>query len=245
MKLKAILSIVLTLSLMLSACALAEEARLVVQGTGMVSLDPDTATITLGVQETAKDVSEAQHTVNAKLAQVIETLKSMGVKDEDIHTSSIEIYEEYRYDSYDSLGSDSKDRYYNASNNISVTIKDIENAGEYIDAVFKAGANTFSHIAFDASDTEAAKKRALELSVENARKKAEILAAAAGMAITGVTAISEQGAGVYGNYAAVNTLDVAMEKAEAESDAGTQVFSEQIQVSATVTVEYTMASVGQ
>lgn len=238
MKMKTALSIILMLSLMLGVCAFAEDARLTVQGTGVVTLDPDTATITLGVRETSPDVAEAQAAVSEKLSRVVDKLRSMGVEDEDIYTNSINIYEDYG--EYSSLGGNSK-TYYAASNSISVTISDIENAGNYIDAVFEAGANTFSGISFSASDTEAAKKRALELSIENAQNKAEVLAGAAGMSITGISAVTELGGGIYGNYYAGNSFDFAMEKNTADS--GTPVFSEQIQVSATVTVEYTMAPV--
>lgn len=232
MKMKIMLA--LMLALMLGACALPEGATLTVQGTGIVSLDPDTATITLGVRESSPDVGEAQARVNEKLTKVIEKLKSMGVTDEDIHTSSIDIFEDYNYD-------DSDEKSYAAANSISVTIGDIENAGKYIDAVFEAGANTFSGIAFSASDTADAKKRALELSVENAREKAEVLAAAAGMKVTGIAAIVEQGGGMYNNYYAGNRFEAAMEKSDA--GAGTPVFSEQIQVSASVAIDFMVAPV--
>lgn len=230
-----VLTIVLIAALLFGCSALAENAILAVQGTGMVSLDPDTATIQLGVREASKHVNLAQAAVNAKVAKVVAKLKGMGVQDKDIHTSSISIYEDYG-NSSSSMGT----RYF-AENTLSVTIRDIENAGKYIDAVFAAGANTFSGISFSASDTEAAKKRALELSVENARKKADVLAAAAGMRIAGIKSVTEQGTGFNGDYYNRNSYDVMMEKAE--EGAETQVFSEQIQVSATVTVEYTMVPV--
>ncbi len=232
MKMKAMLALVLTL--MLGAFACAEGATLTVQGTGIVSLDPDTATITLGVRESSADVGEAQARVSEKLTQVVGKLQSMGVREEDIHTSSIDIYEDYNYD-------DSDEKAYAAANSISVTISDIENAGKYIDAVFEAGANTFSGIVFSASDTADAKKRALELSVENAREKAEVLAAAADMKVAGISAIVEQGSGMYNNYYAGNRFEAAMEKADA--GAGTPVFSEQIQVSASVAIDFTLAPV--
>ena len=232
MKMKAMLALVLTL--MLGAFACAEGATLTVQGTGIVSLDPDTATITLGVRESSADVGEAQARVSEKLTQVVGKLQSMGVREEDIHTSSIDIYEDYNYD-------DSDEKAYAAANSISVTISDIENAGKYIDAVFEAGANTFSGIVFSASDTADAKKRALELSVENAREKAEVLAAAADMKVAGISAVVEQGSGMYNNYYAGNRFEAAMEKADA--GAGTPVFSEQIQVSASVAIDFTLAPV--
>ena len=229
---KAIIALLAALVLLLSAFALAEGTTLTVQGTGVVSLDPDTATITLGVHESSKDVSRAQAAVNERLAKVLEALRGMGVKDEDIHTSSLSIYEDFGYSR--------DDMRYAVQNNISVTLRDIDNVGQTIDAAFEAGANAFSDIWFSASDTEAAKARALELSIESARKKADVLAAAAGMEITGIESIAEQGGGM-GVYTGANRYDIMAEKAE--EDAGTQVFSEQIQVSATVTVVYTMAPV--
>ena len=158
MSIKRLLCAILALML-LGVCALAETPTLTVQGTGVVSLAPDTATIRLGVRESSKDVSQAQAAVNGKLAKVIDKLREMGVADEDIHTSSISIYEDYGYDA-SSAGS----RTYAAENTVSVVIRDIENAGQYIDAVFEAGANTFSDISFSASDTGDAPRRALELS---------------------------------------------------------------------------------
>lgn len=235
---KMLLALALSILLTLGAWACAEDAALSVQGMGVVSLDPDTATIMLGVRESARDVSEAQAAVNEKLANVLEKLRSMGVKDEDIHTDSINIYEDYNYSD-----ADPEDRGYAAENSVSVTVSDIANAGKYIDAVFEAGANTFSGITFSASDTESAKRRALELAVQNARDKGEVLAAANGMKITGVSAVTEQSSGMYGNYYDRNGFDGILEKAEAADAAGTPVFSEQIQVSATVTIEYTMAPV--
>jgi uncharacterized protein YggE len=220
--------------MLLGAAALAEDATLTVQGTGVVNLDPDMAIVTLGVREVSKDVGEALAAVSQKLTQVVERLRELGVTDEDIRTNAISVYEDFSYGSMD------EDVHYAAENSISVTLHDIGSAGETIDAAFGAGASTFSETRFNASDADDAKKRALELSVENARTKADVLAAAAGMKITGIASIAEQDAG-YSVFAASNRYEAAMEKAEA--DVTTPVFSEQIQVSATVTVDYAMAPV--
>lgn len=228
--------------LLLCAVALAEPAVLTVQGTGIVSMDPDTATINLGVRETSKDVSEAQNAVSAKLTKVIESLVAAGVKTEDIHTGAISIYQNYDYS--DSSGGSDKVSYW-AENTINVRFTDIENAGKYIDIVAGAGANTFNGISFSASDTEAEKQRAMELSVENARKKADVLAAAAGMRVTGVRAIREESYGSFGgNYYSSNSLDAMYARAKGVEEAvETPVMADQIQISATVTVEYTMEPV--
>lgn len=225
--------------LMLCVTALAEPMTITVRGTGIVSMDPDTATIMVGVRETSKDVGEAQSAVSAKLTKVIESLIAEGIKSEDIHTGAISIYQNYDYNDSNTLA-------YWAENTINVRFSDIENAGKYIDLVAQSGANTFNGISFSASDTEDAKKRALELSVENARKKADVLAAAAGMRVTGVQAIHEEGYGDFGgNYYSSNSYDAMYAKVTGmEEDAvETPVMADQIQISASVTIEYAMEPV--
>ena len=234
---------VIALLIVLAVCsmaALAEAPTLTVKGTGVVTMNPDTATITLGVRQTAKDVTEAQNAVSERLTGVIDALKAAGIKPEDIHTSHISIYENYDYSSSFAISRESN---YVAENTIQARFSDIENAGKYIDAVFQAGANTFNGISFSASDTEAEKQRALELSVQNARKKADVLAAAAGMKITGILAIGEE-YDYGGNYYNSNSFDAMFAKAATtEGAVETPVMADQIQVSATVTVQYAMEPV--
>ena len=234
---KRIFAIIAALML-LSVCALAEPVTLTVHGAGVVAMDPDIATITLGVREASKDVSAAQNAVNAKLTAVIDRLGEMGVSPENIHTSSIYIYQDYDYSS--SVNGDAQVTYV-AENSISVDITDIENAGNYIDAVFQAGANTFNGISFSVSNAEDEQAQALALSVENARKKADTLAAAAGMKVTGMVSLQEDG---YSTWGGNNGGDWMYAKAESTADTGaTRVFADKIQISASVTIEYAMEPV--
>lgn len=223
------------LLMLLTAVASADPAILTVNGTGVVTMDPDTAVLSLGVQESAIDVSEAQAEVNKKVAAVVEKLTSMGVKADDIHTGSIYIYKDY---DYSSSFVRTQDERYVARYDIYFDTKDIDNAGKYIDAVFDAGANNFNNISFSASDTEKEKTRALELAVENAKVKADVLAAAAGMKVAGIEAIREMSYGTIGNYSAMNDMFAKAESVEA--GAGTTVMADKIQVSASVAVDFIM-----
>ena len=76
--------------------------------------------------------------------------------------------------------------------------------------------------------------------MENARIKADVLAAAAGMRITGIQAIREEGFGG-SNYYATNGFDAMFAKATVEEDAvETPVMADKLQVSASVTVDFAM-----
>lgn len=236
---KRVLAIIMALALLLGASALADGATLTVQGMGMVKLPPDEAVITFGVRMTSTDIAKAQTEVNATLGKVIDRLKEMGVTLEDIETSSINIYEDYNYREYSaSLDGETA---YSVENTVSVTIKDIDRAGSYIDAVFEAGANSFSGIYFRISDPSQARERAMALAVQDARNRAEILAEAAGMAVGDMLSMTDGGSVNY--YSAEDGLYEKAAVADTGAGFANMVFTSDQMVSAAVTVVYQLSPV--
>jgi uncharacterized protein len=69
---------------------------------------------------------------------------------------------------------------YRAQNTVQVEVRDIAAVGKVIDAALGAGANNIGGVALFASNTEAARKEALQKAVAKARAEAEAVAAAAG-----------------------------------------------------------------
>ena len=234
--LKRIMAVALALVLF-GACALAEGAVLTVKGEGVVSLNSDTATITLGIRKFAHEVKTAQQAVNRNMDAVIDALTGAGVTKEDIYTSSISIYPEYNYDNdddeADSEGSN-RIKGYDASNSITILTRDIESVGTLIDIAFDAGANTLDDVSFSASDTTEAMKEALRRAIADARDKAEAMAEAAGVTLGGVISMTE-GDG----YGYTTPVLLAKNAAYAEdSDVSTRVMASKQSVSTTVTVQF-------
>lgn len=246
----------LALALMLCACALAEAPVLTVQGTAAVSLNADTATITLGIRRYDSDVKTVQSAVNQRMDAVITALLDAGVEKKDVYTSSISIYPEYDYDGYsaspelyreddeddedeedkdeEDKDEDARIKGYNASNTITIVTSDIDNVGTFIDAAFDAGANTLDDVSFSASDTTEASNQALRLAVENARAKAEIMADAAGMALGAIVSVTE---GETYNYGA-SYLFAKNTAAVEDAGTGTQVIASRQTVNANVTLQF-------
>ena len=224
----ALLALMLTFAVAFGALAADAIPSLTVQGNGVVYMDADQATITVGVRETADDVMAAQSSVNEKISAVIQALTELGIASEDMYTNSINIYPNYDYSS-----SDEQIVGYTAYNSISALTSDVANVGTYIDAAFAAGANTLDNVEFSASDTDAASEQALKLAVEDATAKAQVLAEAAGMDVWYILSIQEGASYNYGNptirYAEMSASDGA---------AGTQVIASQLQVSATVSMTF-------
>jgi uncharacterized protein YggE len=129
---------------------------------------------------------------------------------------------------------------YNASSTLAVKVTKMEDVGMLIDEAFAAGANTLNGISFSASDTEQAKAESLKAAVAEARAKAEVLAEAAGMKITGIQTISESGVFSYGNNGgnfSAKTMGRA-EEAVADAGYGTVVQAAKLIISATVSIVF-------
>ena len=214
-----------------TGAALAEGTTLSVTGNGTVLVESDLAIVTVGVQETSKDVLAAQSTVNEKIAAIKQALLDAGVQESEINTDSINIYANYDY-------SDNTEVIvgYTARNSLSVRTTDMDNVGSLIDAAFAAGANTLDNVQFTVQDDTQAREQALTMAVEDARRKADVLASAAGLQVASIERISEGGVSVYDsmrNYAA----DTVM-AAEESGGAGTLVQAALVSVDATVSMEF-------
>ena len=214
-----------------TGAALADGTKLSVTGNGTVLVESDLAIVTVGVQETSKDVLEAQSTVNEKIAAIKQALLDAGVEESEINTDSINIYANYDY-------SDNTEVIvgYTARNSLSVRTTDMDNVGSLIDAAFAAGANTLDNVQFTVQDDTQAREQALTMAVEDARRKADVLASAAGLQVASIESISEGGVSVYDsmrNYAA----DTVMAANESGS-AGTLVQAALVSVDAMVSMEF-------
>ena len=183
----------------------------------------------MGVREAASDVLEAQSTVNEKIAAIKQALLDAGVQESEINTDSINIYANYDYS-----GSTEVIVGYTAYNSLSVRTTNIDGVGALIDAAFAAGANTLDSVQFTVQDDTEAQEQALTMAVQDAQRKANVLAAAAGMQISSIESISESAVYTYDsmrNFA-------APEASAADSGAGTLVQAALVSVDASVTMEF-------
>lgn len=220
--------------LLLGASAALAETKIEVTGTGETQISADTAVISLGVSARDKDVLKAQQKVNEVIAAIRQRLTEKGVPEENINTDYMNIYAIYDYN-----GDLETVSAYNANSTLAVKVTNMEDVGMLIDEAFAAGANTLNGISFSAADTEAAKAESLRAAIAEARAKAEVIAEAAGLKITGITVIAEGNVYSYDNTVG-NFSAKAMDRVEeADAGTGTVVQAAKLIVSATVSVTYT------
>ena len=159
-----------------------------VTGTGRVTVEPDTASIALGVTVFEANLSEAQAKATTQMTTIIDAVKAAGIADEDIQTSNYSV--NVRQD-YDENGNPTKVIGYDINNTVTVTVRDIDALGTILDSVVQAGANTIYGISFFTEDMTEATAQARAAAVADARVRADQLADAAGASVGRVVAITE------------------------------------------------------
>lgn len=159
-----------------------------VSGHGSVDVVPDTAQVTIGVDVTLPTLEEAQAESSMQSTAIIDAITGAGVDSADVQTSN---YSVYVVRNYDQSGNPSEITGYQISNQVNVTIRDVDAVSDVLAAAIGAGANNIWGISFFVDDQDAAASEARVLAVEDARAKAEELAAASGLSLGRVLAIAE------------------------------------------------------
>jgi hypothetical protein len=169
--------------------SLCPEKTISVTGNGEIMATPDIAMISSGVQTQNRDVKVAQAD-NARIMDgLISALVAAGISREDIQTSGYSIYPVY---DDDNLPFGKKITYYQVTNTVQITVRDISRAGEIIDITVANGANQVNSIYFRVSPEkeQALRAEVLTMAVRKARADADVVALATGTTITGVQSIT-------------------------------------------------------
>lgn len=229
---RAICALLILCLAMTAACAEEPARTLTVTGSAAVTVPADMAIVRLGVETNAKDVTTAMAENAERIQAVIEALKNAGIAEEDIVTERFYISTLYDYSSYSSLtGTEGRIKGYSVTNGLSVTVREITKAGSIIDTAFQAGANQCNGIEAATSSAGEAADRALAKAIAEGKRRAELMAAAAGKTVGELLSISDSG---YVSSRAVYTYDEAAKN----SAMGTQIIADGLDYSATVTMVF-------
>lgn len=167
-----------------------ESPELLVGATGMVTIAPDQARISLAITSIEASLAKAQNLNNQSAQNVLSVLEQNGIDQKDIETVNYNVYPQYNYNSTSTNNSLPQITGYKINNEISVVVKNLDNVGKILDAAVKAGANNVNYIIFERADLAVQENTALAKAVARARSKAETIATAAGMTLGKVTQIS-------------------------------------------------------
>ncbi len=188
-----ILAIILTVFLATPVLAEATVAQVTVVGEGKSETAPDMATISLGVLSQGKTAAEVMRQNNAAVANVLEEIRSGGVAARDMQTSGLSLSPVW--DNRSSISGEERIKGFQASNMVTVRVRDLDRLGEILDRVVGAGANRFNGLQFGVQKIQPLADAARQAAVKDAMRKAELYAQAAGVRLGRVLTISENGGG--------------------------------------------------
>jgi uncharacterized protein len=160
-----------------------------VTGTGEVERVPDFARIFISVVNQADTVGEAVEANNEATSRALSRLAELGVDRDDIQTSNFQVFD--TPERRDRDGNIRPSPAYTASHQLRVITRDIDSVGQLAGEVLALEGMTFQSIAWGLDRSEDAQDEARRLAVADARRQAEVLTQAAGVAMGSIRQISE------------------------------------------------------
>lgn len=143
-------------------------------GDGQVTAVPDLAILHLGVQTTGEHLTDIQNE-NARISQaVLQALQQLNIT--DIKTYQYTINKIYEYENGKQI-----DKGYSVRNIFEIRTSNLEQVGNVIDTAVFNGANVVDLIEFEVSDSNTYYFQALDLAIENAYQKANMVALSLGL----------------------------------------------------------------
>jgi uncharacterized protein YggE len=195
-----------------------------------VEAEPDLVTVSAGVTTQVRTAVEAMRANATQMTAVIERIKALGVPERDIQTSGINLGAQYDYNQQTQR---QVFRGYQASNRVSVKLRDIPRTGEVLDALVAAGATDLGGPDWSIDDDTAARAQARRQALETARAQALEYAAAAGFRDIRLLEISE-------TIAPQPPMPFLRAVSNEAADAATPVQPGMVQAGVTVRVVYEM-----
>lgn len=166
--------------------------RITVSGEGEVSVAPDMAVVNLSVVREADTAKAALAANSTAMKQVLDALKQAGIAERDVQTANFTIQPRYQQAPRDKP-QDPKIVGYSVSNEVTVRIRKLDEAGGIIDKVVGLGVNQGGGINFVKEDLKEVMSEARKRAVTDAVAKARTLAEAAGVRLGQVLTINEGG----------------------------------------------------
>ena len=200
---------------------------LTVTGTGEVARAPDMAVIRVGVVAQDKSASTALSRTSEAMVRMQQRLAEQGIEARDIQTTQLSLTPVYENTSGTRTR---KIIAFEAMNAVLVRVRDLPSTGAVLGTLVEDGANRIDGISFTLQDSQESMDEARRRAVADARRKAEVLADAAGVALGALRDLREAGGGA--------PRPMMMERMAMDAAASVPIAEGEISLSATVTMVY-------
>lgn len=215
-----------------TAAPAATVTHISVTGEGTIAVTPDLATLRASIENTNDSAQDAVSQTNATYTHVVDAVVAFGIARSDVTLA----YYNVSYNPRPTVSAGENippGRYgYTVTRTFDVKVRDVNKAGAVVDALTKAGVTNIESVAFTASDPSHARSEAAVKAMADARAKAQDVARAAGLHITGIARIT------YGGAPVVQPMMRAMAMSAAQAPAPTAFDQENVNVTVNLSVVF-------
>ncbi len=191
---------------------------------------PDLAQVGAGVSTRASTAQEAARLNAAAMERVVARIRALGIESRDIQTSNFSLNPSYRYNQQTGEQTFTG---YDATNQVSVKLRDMDRIGAVLDALIAAGANNLYGPNFSIENDAEAKAAARTAAFRSGQEMAQEYARMAGYTGVRLLEVSE-------SFQSVGPMPVAMRMESADASAKTPIEPGEVGVGVMVTVKYEM-----
>lgn len=163
-------------------------ARIIVTGSGSVTVPPDYAEIASGVTTQAKTAKEASDANAKAMAALNAALKTDGIAADDIQTLRFSVSPVY---GPPQQNGPPKLVGFSVANELGVKVREIGKVGEVLDSLIQAGATDSGSVQFLHSNMSQVLDQARQKATADARRKAELYARASSLKLGDVAWVTE------------------------------------------------------
>ena len=150
------------------------------------------ATFNAGVDAVNSDKDKAISDVNSKMEAIIAVIKDFGIKEEDIKTQNLSIFQqEETY--YEGGVQRSRKGQWRVSNGVEIVLREVDKASKLTSLLTSTGANNVYGPNFSFDDVSETQKGLYEAAMKDAKDKAEMLVKVSGRRLGKVVNVSESG----------------------------------------------------
>ena len=150
---------------------------------------PDVATLSTGVVTRAADANAAMRANAEQMDKVMAAIRDAGIAERDTQTTGVNLNPDYRYEENKAPVITG----YQASNTVSIKVRDLAKLGKVLDALVAGGANQVNGPSFEIDEPEAVYDEARQAALKKAQARAEMYAKSLGLQVRRIVSISEGG----------------------------------------------------
>jgi len=189
-----------------------------VTGNGTIRVEPDIATIQVGVRVIRPTVSEAMQETTSSINDVVEALTELGIDTLDIQSVGFNMWPQWDWNAMHFYRDVTEPILigYEITHTLSVIVRDIDQVGAVFEAATAAGANQNHSLSFSVDNTDELVRQAMVLAVKDAQDRAALMAELFGVELGAPVSIHENWSGVetfWGHQPIVGRMAMEMDAA--------------------------------